>query len=73
MYEMNKLLHGQGACTEFSHSLFVSEIALARSISDTSPTPAKIPYAPPAHKVISIYLICFAVEKYNKNKKNKLL
>ena len=30
MYEINKLLHGQGACTEFSHSLFVSEISLAR-------------------------------------------
>ena len=27
MYEMNKLLHGQGACTGFSHSFFfVSEI-----------------------------------------------
>ena len=34
-----------------SHSL----AALARSISDTSPTRAKIPYAPPAHEVISIY------------------
>ena len=29
-----------------SHSL----AALARSISDTSPTRAKIPYAPPAHE-----------------------
>ena len=33
-----------------SHSL----AALARSISDTSPTRAKISYAPPAHEVISI-------------------
>ena len=31
--------------------------ALARSISDTSPTRAKIPYAPPAHEVISISLL----------------
>ena len=57
-YKINKLLHGQGACTEFSHSLFVSEnslarCALARSISDTSPTRAKIPYARAAHEVIS--------------------
>ena len=35
-----------------SHSL----AALARSISDTSPTRAKIPYPPPAHEVISIFL-----------------
>ena len=34
-----------------SHSL----AALARSISDTSPTRAKIPYAPPAHEVISMF------------------
>ena len=33
-----------------SHSLAV----LARSISDTSPTRAKIPYARPAHEVISM-------------------
>ena len=64
MYEINKLLHGQGACTEFSHSLFVSQnslarCALARSISDTSPTRAKIPYAPPAHEVISMFYSTF--------------
>ena len=29
--------------------------ALARSVSDTSPTRAKIPYARPAHEVISIF------------------
>ena len=34
-----------------SHSL----AALARSISDTSPTRAKIPYAPTAHEVISMF------------------
>ena len=34
-----------------THSL----AALARSISDTSPTRAKIPYARPAHEVISIF------------------
>ena len=31
--------------------------ALARSISDTSPTREKIPYALPAHEAISIYFI----------------
>ena len=41
----------------FSHPLFVSEISLARSISDTSPTRAKIPYARAAHGVISISAI----------------
>ena len=35
-----------------AHSL----AALSRSISDTSPTRAKIPYAPPAHEAISICL-----------------
>ena len=64
MYEINKLLRGQGACTDVrnfhtrclyqkSHSL----AALARSISDTSPTRAKIPYAPPAHEVIFIFTL----------------
>ena len=38
-----------------SHSL----AALARSISDTSPTRAKIPYAPPAHEVISMLYSVF--------------
>ena len=36
-----------------SHSL----AALARLISDTSPTRAKIPHAPSAHEVISIFLM----------------
>ena len=58
MYEMNKLLHGQGACTGFSHSFFLyqksSERAqLARSIS---PTLAKIPYARPAHEASNLYV-----------------
>ena len=38
MYEMNKLLHGQGACTGFSHSFFLYQksserAALARSLA----------------------------------------
>ena len=33
---------------------------LACSISDTSPTRAKIPYAPPANEVISIYFMAFS-------------
>ena len=59
----NKLLHWQGACTGFLHELqlmmyqkFHSLAALARSISDTSPTRAKTPYAHPAHEVISMYI-----------------
>ena len=44
-----------------SHSL----AALARSISDTSPTRAKIPHAPPAHEVISIsFIILILVAKF---------
>ena len=39
--------------------------ALARSISDTSPTRAKIPHAPPAHEVISIsFIILILVAKF---------
>ena len=61
MYEINKLLHGQGACTEFSHSLFVSEISLARCtrsfdfwyITNSYENPVRAPV--PAHKVISIF------------------
>ena len=70
MYEINKLLHGQGACTGFSHSLFAvcikkshSLAVLARSISATSPTRAKIPYARPAHEVISTFHIFCYVKK----------
>ena len=37
MYEMNKLLHGQGACTGFSHSFFLyqksSDSPLMASVS----------------------------------------
>ena len=63
MYEINKLLHGHGGVRNFhtrclyqkSHSL----AALARLISDTSPTRAKIPYAPPAHEVISMFYSTF--------------
>ena len=60
MYEMNKLLHGQGACTGFSHSFFLyqksserAQLARSRSIS---PTRAKIPYARPAHEASNLYV-----------------
>ena len=60
MYEINKLLYGQSACTGFSHSFFVSEIeraSAARSLARLiSPTRANIPYARPAHEVISMYI-----------------
>ena len=86
MYEINKLLHGQGGVRNFhtrclyqkSHSL----AALARLISDTSPTRAKIPHAPPAHEVISIFLmhareikelllLCISPFLFQKNLENK--
>ena len=31
MYEMNKLLHGQGACTGFSHSFFLYQKSSERA------------------------------------------
>ena len=59
MYEINKLLHGESACKEFSHSFFVSEIERARAARSLarliSPTREKTPYARPAHEVISMY------------------
>ena len=56
MYKINKLQ----LCTGFSHSLVLYQkshwfAALTRSISDTSPTRVKIPYARAFHEVISIY------------------
>ena len=45
---------------------FVSEISLAaltRSISDTSPTRVKIPYAHAFHEVISIFSIFLVVQQ----------
>ena len=61
-----------------SHSL----AALARSISDTSPTRVKIPHALPAHEVISIslmhaseikelLLLCISPFLFEKNLENK--
>ena len=51
--------------TRCLHQKTHSLAALARSISDTSPTRAKIPYAPPAHEVISIswFLECHVVKR----------
>ena len=54
MYEINKLLHGQGFHTRCLYQKSHSLAALARSISDTSSTRAKIPHASPAHEVISM-------------------
>ena len=59
MDKINKLQHGKRFCTGFSHSLVLyqkshSFAALTRSISDTSPTRVKIPYARAFHEVISI-------------------
>ena len=67
MYEINKLLHGKCARIGFLHSSVLyqtshSFAALTRSISDTSPTPAKIPYARTFHEVISI-LIMLSIEE----------
>ena len=57
----------ESVCTGFSHSLVLyqkshSFAALTRSISDTSPTRVKIPYARAFHEVISIYSMKLKVE-----------
>ena len=52
MYEINKLLHWQGACTKF-----ISLVVCIRN----QPTRVKIPYAPPAHEVISIFSISYQI------------
>ena len=55
MYEINKLLHGQGACTGFSDSLFVSEISLARCACSFDFWYITNSWARLAHEVISIF------------------
>ena len=59
MYEINKLHHLEG--TQYGIFAFVGLYqkchwfaVLIRSISDTSPTRAKMPYACPPHEVIYI-------------------
>ena len=53
MYEINKLLHGKRFVRDF-HTRWLCIRNLTRSISDTSPTRVKIPYARAFHEVISI-------------------
>ena len=63
MYKINKLQHGKRFVRYLiSHSIVLyqkthSFAALTRSISDTSPTHVKIPYARAFHEVISIFFI----------------
>ena len=64
MYEIKKITAWKALCTGFSHSLVLYQkshsrpfAALTRSISDTSPTRVKIPYARAFHEVISICYI----------------
>ena len=60
MHEINKLLHEQDACLGFSHSLFVSEISLARCSRSYARNPVrKIPYARLPHEVISIFKMAY--------------
>ena len=53
MYKINKLQHGKRFVRDF-HTRWWSIRNLTRSISDTSPTRVKIPYARAFHEVISI-------------------
>ena len=61
MYKINKLQHGKRFVRDFHTRWFNlyqkshSFAALTRSISDTSPTRVKIPYARAFHEVISIF------------------
>ena len=54
MYEINKLLHGKRFVRDFHTRRFCIR-NLTRSISDTSTTRVKIPYARAFHEVISMY------------------
>ena len=54
MYKINKLQHGKRFVRDF-HTRWFCIRNLTRSISDTSPTRVKIPYARAFHQVISIY------------------
>ena len=55
MYKINKLHHGRRFVRDF-HTRWFCIRNLTRSISDTSPTRVKIPYARAFHEVISILL-----------------
>ena len=50
-----------GTCTAFSH-LMVCIRNLTRSISDTSPTHAKIPYACPRSNLYILSIGCFGLD-----------
>ena len=71
MYEINKLLHGQGACTEFSHSLFVSEIERASAASEWDfwyiTNSRENPVRAPSHEVISTNAMAVNFAKNNKS------
>ena len=54
MYEISKLHHGEGIRTWFSHLLDCIR-NLTRSISNTSPTRAEMPYECPPREIIYIY------------------
>ena len=56
MYKINKLQHGKRFVRDF-HTRWFCIRSLTRSISDTSPTRVKIPYARAFHEVISIFQI----------------
>ena len=67
MYQINKLQHGKRFVRDFHTRWFNlyqkshSFAALTRSISDTSPTRVKIPYARAFHEVISILATRYVV------------
>ena len=66
MYKNKQITAWKPLCTGFSRSLVLyqkshSFAALTRSISDTSPTRVKIPYARAFHEVISILYSNFRV------------
>ena len=54
MYKINKLQRGKRFVRDF-HTRWFCIRNLTRSISDTSPTRVKIPYARAFHEVISIF------------------
>ena len=56
MYKINKLQHRKRFVRDF-HTRWFCIRNLTRSISDTSPTRVKIPYARAFHEVISIYAL----------------
>ena len=62
MYKINKLQHGERFVRDFHTSWFCIR-NLTRSISDTSPTRVKIPYARDFHEVISISALETQIDK----------